>query len=53
MDAIYKRTPSLHVIRSPETKHTDGEVRELVPVGLEAAGRALARFGSLIALSRH
>ena len=45
MGAIFKLTPSLQLIRSPENKHTDADIPEYVPaVGLEAVGRAYAKI---------
>ena len=45
MGAIFRLRPSLQIIRSPENKHTDADVPELVPaVGLEAVGRAFAKI---------
>jgi hypothetical protein len=45
MMAIDKDAPSVQLIRSPEHKHTDGDVPELVPAaGLEAAARAFAKI---------
>ena len=45
MGAIHKLRPSLQIIRSPENKHTDADVPELVPaVGLEAVGRAFSKI---------
>ena len=45
MGAIHKIRPSLQIIRSPENKHTDADIPELVPaVGLEAVGRAFAKI---------
>ena len=45
MGAIFRLTPSLQLIRSPENKHTDADIPENVPaVGLEAVGRAYAKI---------
>ena len=45
MMAIDKEAPSIQLIRSPEHKHTDGDVPALVPAaGLEAVGRAFAKI---------
>ena len=45
MMAIDKDAPSVQLIRSPEHKHTDGDVPELVPsAGLEAVARAYAKI---------
>jgi hypothetical protein len=45
MGAIFKLTPSLQLIRSPENKHTDADIPEYVPAaGLEAVGRAYAKI---------
>lgn len=45
MGRIFRLAPSLQVIRSPELKHTDADVPELVPaVGLAAVGRAFAKI---------
>jgi peptidase M28-like protein len=45
MGAIFRLAPSLQLIRSPESKHTDADVPEYVPaVGLEAVGRAYAKI---------
>jgi hypothetical protein len=45
MGAIFKLTPSLQLIRSPENKHTDADIPEHVPaVGLESVGRAYAKI---------
>jgi hypothetical protein len=45
MGAIFRLRPSLQIIRSPENKHTDADVPELVPaVGLESVGRAFAKI---------
>jgi hypothetical protein len=45
MGAIFKLAPSLQVIRSPELKHTDADVPEMVPAnGLAAVGRAFAKI---------
>jgi hypothetical protein len=45
MGAIFKLTPSLQLIRSPENKHTDADIPEYVPaVGLEAVGRSYAKI---------
>ena len=45
MGAIFRLAPSLQVIRSPENKHTDADIPELVPaVGLAAVGRAFAKI---------
>ena len=43
--AIDKAAPSVQLIRSPEHKHTDGDIPGLVPaVGLEAVARAFAKI---------
>jgi hypothetical protein len=43
MGAIARLAPSIQLIRSPESKHTDADIRAFVPsVGLEAVGRAYA-----------
>ena len=43
--AIDKDAPSVQLIRSPEHKHTDGDVPSLVPAaGLEAVARAFAKI---------
>jgi hypothetical protein len=45
MGAIHRLRPSLQIIRSPENKHTDLDIPELVPAaGLEAVGRAFAKI---------
>lgn len=45
MMAIDKEAPSVQLIRSPEHKHTDGDVATLVPAaGLEAVARAFAKI---------
>ena len=45
MGAIARVAPSIQLIHSPEVKHTDHDVPEIVPaVGLEAAGRAYAKI---------
>jgi hypothetical protein len=45
MGAIFRLTPSLQLIRSPESKHTDADIPEYVPAaGLEAVGRAYAKI---------
>lgn len=45
MMAIDKDAPSVQLIRSPEHKHTDGDVPELVPAaGMEAVARAYAKI---------
>jgi hypothetical protein len=45
MGAIFRLTPSLQIIRSPESKHTDADIPEWVPpAGLEAVGRAFAKI---------
>lgn len=45
MMAIDKDAPSVQLIRSPEHKHTDGDVPELVPAaGVEAVARAFAKI---------
>ena len=45
MMAIDKEAPSVQLIRSPEHKHTDGDIPELVPAaGLEAVARAFAKI---------
>jgi hypothetical protein len=44
MGQIDRIAPSIQIIRSPENKHTDQDIPELVPaVGLEAVGRAWAK----------
>ena len=48
-DTVYapidKEAPSVQLIRSPEHKHTDGDVATLVPAaGLEAVARAFAKI---------
>jgi hypothetical protein len=41
---IDRIAPSVQLIHSPEIKHTDYDIPEIVPaVGLEAVGRALRR----------
>jgi hypothetical protein len=45
MGAIARLTPSIQLIRSPESKHTDADIRAFVPsAGLEAVGRAYAKI---------
>lgn len=45
MGAIFRLAPSLQIIRSPEIKHTDGDIPERVPAeGLAAVGRAFAKI---------
>ena len=45
MGAIDTAAPSLQIIRSPENKHTDRDIPELVPaVGLQAVGRAFSKI---------
>jgi hypothetical protein len=45
MGVVARDAPSLQVIRSPVTKHTDSDVLGWVPaVGLEQVGRAYARI---------
>jgi hypothetical protein len=45
MGAIFRLTPSLQLIRSPENKHTDADIPEYVPAsGLEAVGRAYTKI---------
>ncbi len=45
MMAIDKDAPSVQLIRSPEHKHTDGDIPALVPAaGLEAVARAYAKI---------
>ncbi len=45
MGAIDRIAPSLQLIHSPEIKHTDHDVPEIVPAaGLEAVGRAYAKI---------
>jgi hypothetical protein len=45
MGAIDRIAPSLQLIHSPEIKHTDHDVPEIVPaVGLEAVARAYAKI---------
>ena len=45
MMAIDKEAPSVQLIRSPEHKHTDGDIPELVPAtGLEAVARSFAKI---------
>ncbi len=42
--AIDQEAPSVQLIRSPEHKHTDGDIPELVPaVGMEAVARVFAK----------
>jgi hypothetical protein len=37
--------PSVQLIHSPEIKHTDGDIPEVVPAaGLQAVGRAYAKI---------
>jgi hypothetical protein len=43
MGASARLAPSIQLIRSPESKHTDADIRAFVPAaGLEAVGRAYA-----------
>ena len=43
MGASARLAPSIQLIRSPESKHTDAGIRAFVPAaGLEAVGRAYA-----------
>ncbi len=45
MMAIDKEAPSVQLIRSPEHKHTDGDIPPLVPAaGIEAVARAFAKI---------
>ena len=45
MMSIDKEAPSVQLIRSPEHKHTDGDIPVLVPAaGLEAVARAFAKI---------
>jgi hypothetical protein len=45
MGAIARLAPSIQIIRSPESKHTDADIRAFVPtIGLEAVGRAYAKI---------
>jgi Zn-dependent M28 family amino/carboxypeptidase len=45
MSVVARDAPSLQVIRSPVTKHTDVDIPEWVPaVGLEQVGRAYAKI---------
>src|SRR5262249_9824673 len=45
MGAIDRIAPSIQLIHSPEIKHTDHDIPEIVPaVGLEAVGRAYAKI---------
>ncbi len=45
MMSIDKAAPSVQLIRSPEHKHTDGDIPALVPAaGLEAVARAFAKI---------
>ncbi len=45
MGAIARITPSIQLIHSPEVKHTDHDIPEIVPaVGLQAVGRAYAKI---------
>ena len=45
MMAIDKDAPSVQLIRSPEHKHTDGDIPALVPAaGMEAVARAFAKI---------
>jgi len=45
MGAIDTLAPSIQIIHSPEIKHTDQDVPEIVPaVGLESVGRAYAKI---------
>jgi hypothetical protein len=45
MMAIDKEAPSVQLIRSPEHKHTDGDIPALVPAaGIEAVARAFAKI---------
>ena len=42
--AIDQEAPSVQLIRSPEHKHTDGDIPELVPaVGMEAVARVFEK----------
>ena len=42
---ICAKPPSVQLIRSPEHKHTDGDILELVPgVGVEAVARSYAKI---------
>ena len=45
MMSIDRAAPSVQLIRSPEHKHTDGDIPSLVPAaGLEAVARAFAKI---------
>src|SRR5215471_5199286 len=45
MGAIDTLAPSIQIIHSPEIKHTDHDIPEIVPaVGLESVGRAYAKI---------
>jgi len=45
MGAIARLAPSVQIIRSPENKHTDADIRPFVPgAGLEAVARAYAKI---------
>jgi len=45
MGIVARDAPSIQVIRSPVTKHTDSDILATVPaVGLEQVGRAYARI---------
>jgi hypothetical protein len=45
MGQIARLVPSVQLIHSPEIKHTDQDVPEIVPaVGLQAVGRAFAKI---------
>jgi hypothetical protein len=45
MGVVAKDVPSIQIIRSPVTKHTDDDKPEWVPTaGLEAVARAFARI---------
>ena len=45
MGAIDTAAPSIQIIHSPEIKHTDHDIPEIVPaVGLESVGRAYAKI---------
>src|SRR5262249_41075465 len=45
MGAIDTLAPSIQIIHSPEIKHTDHDIPEIVPsVGLESVGRAFAKI---------
>ena len=43
MGAIFRLAPSLQLIRSPENKHTDADVPEIVPAVGPRSGRARVR----------